>query len=66
MGGKRNYAYSIEVGVDCKLSDEEKNRLMLALSSSVQNVLGEARGGTCLIASAESAGQRRLTIDIVV
>ena len=41
MTEKRNYKYSIQVGVDCILTEEEKNLLAIKMGDVLTEVLGE-------------------------
>ena len=48
----RNYKYSIELGVDCPLTESEKNQLMIQMSEVLEKVLGrKAISGTTNIYS---------------
>jgi len=52
MAEKRNYKYSIEIGVDCTLTEKEKNLLMIKMSEVLTEVLGqEPKSGTTNIYS---------------
>lgn len=43
--------YSIDVAVNRVLSETEKNKLMLALSKALEDVLGLTKSGTVMIYS---------------
>lgn len=48
----RDYKYSIELGVDCPLTETEKNQLMIQMPEVLKKVLGrEAKSGTVNIYS---------------
>jgi len=50
----RDYKYSIKLGVDCPLTETEKNQLMLQMSEVLKKVLGrKAKSGTMNIYSAK-------------
>lgn len=50
------WQYSIDIAVGKELSETEKNRLTLALSKAVEDVLGKPKSGTVEIYS-----KRRVT-----
>lgn len=43
--------YSVDIAVNKKLSENEKNKLMLALSKALEEVFGSAKSGTVMIYS---------------
>jgi len=48
----KDYKYSIELGVDCSLTETEKSQLMIQMSEVLKKVLGrEAKSGTMNIHS---------------
>lgn len=50
----RDYKYSIELGVDCPLTETEKNQLMIQMPEVLEKVLGrKAASGTMNIYSAK-------------
>ncbi len=50
----RDYKYSIELDVDCPLTETEKNQLMIQMSEVLEKVLGrKAKSGTMNIFAAK-------------
>ena len=43
--------YSIDIAVNRVLSETEKNKLILALSKAVEEILGKSKSGTVMIYS---------------
>ncbi|MBI2120603.1 MAG: hypothetical protein HYT94_03195 [Parcubacteria group bacterium] len=51
---KENLKFSIDIAVNCTLSETEKNQLMVALGNAVRDVLGPTKSGYIEVCSEPS------------